>query len=270
VRPLVLQLRGPPEERLDLSGLVPHLLAGKRFREIERIAINTSKRHVAVADVFRVRPGGLETIRIEGGSDRLDRIGHEMSTGEIIVEGDAGTQAGRRMQGGRLIIEGCAGPWAASGMAGGLLQISGPAGERLGGSLPGETSGMRGGVALVRGGVGDRVGDHMRRGTIIVEGNAADDAGSRMIAGTLIICGSCGALPGYLMRRGTIVIGKRHGELSPTFTDCGIHPLVALRLMARFVRRHSARGAAVLSRPLRRWVGDMGVLGKGELFTGAI
>jgi formylmethanofuran dehydrogenase subunit C len=268
VKPLVLQLRTAPDERLDLSGLVPHLLSGKRVPEIERIAINTTKHRIVVGDVFRVRPGAPDSIRIEGSSARLDRIGVEMQNGEIVVEGDAGVQAGRRMQGGRLTIEGSAGPWAASGMAGGLVQISGTAGERLGGSLPGETSGMRGGVVLVRGAVADRVGDHMRRGTIIVEGNAADYPGSRMIAGTLIVCGSCAALPGYLMRRGTIVIGNDYAELSPTFADCGIHPLVALRLMARFVRGYSARAATVLSRPLRRWAGDMAVLGKGELFTG--
>ena len=86
-----------------------------------------------------------------------------------------------------------------------------------------------------RGNAGERAGDRMRRGTIIVEGGAGAYAGSRMIAGTLIVRRKAGALPGYLMRRGTIVLGDGAEQLSPTFVDCGVHELVALRLMAAFV-----------------------------------
>ena len=57
-----------------------------------------------------------------------------------------------------------------------------------------------------------------------------------------------GALPGYLMRRGTIVLGRSSDALSPTFVDCGHARLVALRLMAAFVREHSAAAAAALAR----------------------
>jgi formylmethanofuran dehydrogenase subunit C len=87
-----------------------------------------------------------------------------------------------------------------------------------------------------------------------------------MIAGTLVLRRGAGRLPGYLMRRGTIVLGERCDELSPTFVDCGPHDLVALRLMAAFVREHSA-AAAAFRPPLRRLAGDMAVLGKGEIFA---
>jgi formylmethanofuran dehydrogenase subunit C len=266
LKPLVFTLRQQPPERLDLSELVPHRLAGRSGSEIVGIELQTTGHKVTVGDVFRVRMGGVDQIRIEGACQRLDRIGRNVSGGEIVVEGDAGTEAGRAMTGGRLIINGSVGPLAASGMKGGSISISGDAGDRLGGPLPGEI-GMRGGVVSVRGNVGERCADRMRRGMIVVEGRAGANAGSRMIAGTLVVRGRCGALPGYLMSRGTIVLGTGADELSPTFVDGGIHDLLIIRLMAAFVAELSTRAGSILRRPLRRFAGDMAVLGKGELFV---
>ncbi len=121
------------------------------------------------------------------------------------------------------------------------------------------------GVIVVRGDVGERVGDRLRRGTIIVEGTSGNYAGSRMIAGTLILRSATGTLPGYLMRRGTIVLGRPCDTMSPTFIDCGLHDLVATRLLAKFVKAYSTRAAALLRGPLQRLAGDMAVLGKGEI-----
>ncbi|MBV9426568.1 MAG: formylmethanofuran dehydrogenase subunit C [Bradyrhizobiaceae bacterium] len=265
MKPLVLTLKERPAERLDLSPLLPHLLAGKSAAEIARIGVQTTRRPLIVGDVFRMRMGDVGRIHIEDGCDRLDWIGHGMTGGEIEVDGDVGSQAGRLMTGGRLTITGSAGPWAASGMRGGKIDIGGAAGDRLGGPLPGEMAGMRGGVVIVRGDAGERIGDRLRRGTIIVEGRAGAWAGSRMIAGTILVGGSAGPLPGYLMRRGTIVLASA-AKLSPTFIDCGRHDLVALRLLAMFVGRYSTRAAKLLQRSLRRFAGDMAVLGKGEVF----
>jgi formylmethanofuran dehydrogenase subunit C len=266
VSPLVLTLRGRPDQRLDVAPLVPHLLAGKTPREIAVLELQTTRTRVTVGDAFQVRGGDTRDIRIAGDCDRLDRIGMGMTEGTIIVEGDVGSQAGRLMSGGYLRIKGSAGPWAASGMKGGKIEIAGTAGDRLGGPLAGEMTGMRGGIVIVRGNVGDRAGDRMRRGTIVVEGGAGARAGSRMIAGTLIVRRKAGPLPGYLMRRGTLVLADGCDELSPTFLDSGVHDLVAVRLMAAFVKDHSTRAASVLRRPLRRLAGDMAVLGKGEIF----
>jgi hypothetical protein len=41
-----------------------------------------------------------------------------------------------------------------------------------------------------------------------------------------------------------------------------------MRLMAGFVKPYSARTSALLGRPLRRFAGDMAVLGNGEIFIG--
>jgi formylmethanofuran dehydrogenase subunit C len=269
VKPLVLTLRARPEQRLDLSPLVPHRLAGLPAAAIQSIELQTTRVRMTVGDAFRLRMGDPAAIRIEDACDRLDRIGHEMQGGTIAVEGPVGIQAGRRMAGGRLTIRGDAGPWAASGMRGGALEITGDAGERLGGPLAGETAGMRGGLVVVRRDAGARAGDRMRRGTILVEGSAGAYAGARMIAGTLVVRRRAGPLPGYLMRRGSIVLGDGADGFSPTFVDCGVHELVGLRLMAAFVAEHSPALAARLRRPLRRLAGDMATLGKGEIFIPA-
>ena len=265
---LTFTLRRRPEQRLDLSPLVPTLLVGKSAALIERIELQTTRCRVCVADIFRVRMGDADRIRIEGGCDRLDRIGQAMTGGEIVIDGDVGVQAGRTMAGGKLTVRGDAGPLAGSGMKNGVIEILGAPGDRLGGPLAGEVTGMRGGLIVVRGAAGHRAGDLIRRGTIIIEGEAGDYAGSRMIAGTLVVAGKAGNLPGYLMRRGTIVLGKGCSAMSPTFADCGQFELLAMRLWAGFLAPYSKSAAAVLKRPLQRFAGDMAALGKGELLLG--
>jgi formylmethanofuran dehydrogenase subunit C len=151
-------------------------------------------------------------------------------------------------------------------MSGGVIEIGGRASERLGGPLPGETIGMKGGIAVVRGDAGERTGDRMRGGLILVENRAGPYSGSRMIAGTLIVRKRAAAFPGYLMQRGTLVLGEGCDRLSPTFLDCGVHDLLALRLIGAFVHRFSPQLSRLLQRPSRRFAGDVAVLGKGEIF----
>lgn len=268
MKPLILSLRQQPAQRLDLSPLVPHLLAGKTASQIERIALQTTRVPVEVAEIFRVRMGDPERILIEGACEKFDRVGHSMTGGDLRVEGDVGTQVGRLMTAGRLTIGGNAGPWAASCMKGGALEITGSAGDCLGGPLAGEMAGMRGGVVVVRGHAGERAGDRMRRGTIVIEGKSGAYAGSRMIAGTLLMGRQTGPLPGFLMKRGTIVLAQGSTELSPTFVDCGQHQLLAMKLWSEFISSYSKLAGAYLKRPLRRLAGDMAVLGKGEIFVG--
>jgi len=268
VKPLTFTLHQRPEQRLDLSSLVPHFLVGKTAAQIERIELQTTRVRVDVAEIFRLRMGDAEYLRIEGASDRFDRVGEGMTAGEIVVEGDVGIRAGRMMRGGRLTVHGTAGPWAASGMKAGVIEIFGTVADCLGGPLAGEMAGMRGGTVVVRGRAGERAGDRMRRGTIIIEGEAGSYAGSRMIAGTLIVGRKAGPLPGFLMKRGTIVLGAGCSAISPTFVDCGQHELLGMRLLAGFIDGYSKRGASLLRRPLQRLAGDMAVRGNGEILIG--
>jgi formylmethanofuran dehydrogenase subunit C len=258
-------LRGEPDQRLDLSPLVPERLAGLSQEEIERLPVGTGRVPVLVGDAFGVVMGDPETVAIEGGSARLDGVGEGMASGALVLEGDAGQRVGRKMRGGRLEVRGSAGHRAASGMRGGAFVVTGDCGDFLGGPLAGEVEGMAGGVAVVRGNAGARAGDRLRRGLIVVEGRAGDFVGSRMIAGTVVVCGRAGAMPGALMRRGSLLLGGA-AALAPTFVPVlRAEGGVFLALLARALRRHSEAAAALAERPARRLAGDMASLGKGEI-----
>ena len=87
---LVFRLKGEPEERLDLSPLIPERLDGLAKAEIEALPVGTTKRGLTVGDVFDLSGSDVSDIFIEGGSARLDQIGLGLSKGSIRVEGDVG------------------------------------------------------------------------------------------------------------------------------------------------------------------------------------
>ncbi|MCQ8783175.1 formylmethanofuran dehydrogenase subunit C [Mangrovibrevibacter kandeliae] len=265
---LTFTLRAEPEERLDLSPLVPSRLSGSSEREIAALPIGTTKRGLTVGDVFAIMMGEADAIRFDGGSARFDNLGFAMQGGEIRVTGDVGACLGRRMAGGRLVVEGNAGPFAGSGLLGGEVVVGGNAGDRLAGPLGGEMTGMRGGFLHVTGSAGRRAADRMRRGVIVVDGDVGEDAASRMIAGTLLVGGRAADGAGTLMRRGTVIVAGGVSELGPTFLDNGVAQLLALRLMARGYPGIGWIGER-LARPMRRFGGDTAALGKGEVFVPA-
>lgn len=268
MKPLVFALKAKPAQRLDLSPLLPHLLAGKSVAEIAAIDLATTREKITVGDVFTLRAGSVEELRFDGGSERFDRLGRGLQNGRISVDGDVGIEAGRGMSGGELVVSGDAGPFAGSGMSGGRIEIAGDAGDFLAGPREGEMQGMSGGVLIVRGSVGQRPGDRLRRGTIVIEGHTGDCPGSRMIAGTLVVLGRCGAHPGYLMKRGTIALAKPP-VLGATFVDSGMFASSFPGLFSRLLQAESSGAGKLFKAPLRRFSGDMAALGKGEIFVPA-
>jgi formylmethanofuran dehydrogenase subunit C len=266
VSALVFRLKRLPDQRIDLSGLTPQALQGRTEKAIARIPIHTTREKLEVGDIFTIGRGEPTSLRFEGGSERFDFVGAGMIAGDITVEGPVGQQAGRLMRGGRLHIRGNAGPYAASRLAGGRLEIEGDAGDRLGGPLAGEMAGMSGGLVIVRGNAGARAGDRLRRGLLVIEGRSGEDSGSRMMAGTLVLGAGPTGAPGPLMRRGTIVVLEPDCPISPTFVDCGSHRLLAARLLAAELERLGLALTPKLKQPLRRFAGDMSVLGKGEIW----
>jgi formylmethanofuran dehydrogenase subunit C len=267
VNALTFTLRAKPDQRLDLSPLTPDRLKHLSIDEIAGLELQTTKWRATAGDVFDIQEGDAAELRFEGGSDRFDRLGHEMRGGSIIVDGDAGSQAGRLMAGGVLEIRGNTGPWTGSGMRAGHIKISGNAGDWLGGPLAGELAGMRGGLIHVKGDAGREAGHRLRRGIVAIEGNAGPYAGRAMIAGTLVIAGRAGALPGYLMRRGTMVLGQSPADLSPSFNYCGRAEFIFTQLLSSELQQAKIRMAGMLTKPLRRYAGDLAVRGKGEILV---
>ena len=261
-----LKLRAEPPERIDLHAISPLALSRLTEAEAGKLAIGTTRKGVSLGDLFAITLDGSDTLVIEGGSSRLDRVGADLSEGIIRVEGDVGQRLGEGMAGGALTVTGSAAPFAGALATGGTITIEGDAGDSAGGAVYAAKAGLDGATLIVKGRAGANLGDRMRRGLILVA-EAGAHAGSRMIAGT-ILADVLGDHPGYGMRRGTIVAG-RHGALLPTFVETGTPDLVYLRLLRRNLERHGHRQAELLKGSLRRHSGDLATLGKGELFSAA-
>jgi formylmethanofuran dehydrogenase subunit C len=103
----------------------------------------------------------------------------------------------------------------------------------------------------------------MRRGLIVVNGDAGDYAGGRMVAGTIVLKRGVGRGAGFGLRRGSLILLEQPKELLPTFGDCGVLEFDYLRLLERSFR--AAGNAIKLGDRARRLMGDMSVLGKGEM-----
>jgi formylmethanofuran dehydrogenase subunit C len=263
VSALTFELKAKLDQRLDLSPLIPSRLKDLKSKEIEALPIGTTRITLNVGDVFKVKGADASKIRFAGTDARCDKIGADLSEGEIAVDGDAGAYLGAGMKRGRIEVKGDAGALAGASMAGGSIAVAGDAGERAAGILVGETMGMKGGVLRIGGKAGPMLGERMRRGLIIVEGDAGDYAGGRMIAGTILFKRRVGRNAGYGLRRGSLIFVEAPKDLLPTFGDCGVMEFDYLRLLERWL---SENGKPIkLGGRARRLMGDMSVLGKGEM-----
>jgi formylmethanofuran dehydrogenase subunit C len=237
VSALTLELRSEPNQRLDLSPLTPAKLAGMKPKDIQAIAIGTAREAVTVGDLFKLKGTDATKLRFLNTDARCDKIGEGLTEGEIVIDGDAGAYIGSKMRAGKIAVSGSVGALAGSSMRGGRLSIGGKAGSLL--------------------------GERMRRGLIIGRGGAGDYAGGRMIAGTILLRGRVGRFAGYGLRRGSLILDKEPKELLPTFGDCGVLDFNWLRILDRQLK--ASDGRFKLSFRARRLMGDMAVLGKGEM-----
>jgi formylmethanofuran dehydrogenase subunit C len=263
VSALTLELVTEPNQRLDLSPLTTAGLAGRKPKDIQAIAVGTTREAVTVGDVFKLKGTDAAKLRFIGTDERCDRIGQGLTEGEIIVDGNAGAYLGATMRAGKIAVSGSTGPFAGASMQGGIIDIVGDAGERAGGVGVGETYGLRGGRLSIGGKAGAMLGERMRRGLIIGRGGAGDYAGARMIAGTILLKGRIGRWAGYGLRRGTLILDKEPKDLLPTFGDCGTLDFNWLRLLDRQLK--ATDGRFKVGYRARRLIGDMAVLGKGEM-----
>ncbi len=262
-----LTARHAPTLRVDLRGITPAVCAGLDRARIERLAVTHGNQTLALAELFDVTQadGAADELVLQGDLSRFDRIGWQMATGAIVVEGAAGDYVGGGMSGGSLTVRGHAGALAACEMAGGTLTIEGNAGDFCASTLPGSMDGMRGGTLVVKGNAGERFADRMRRGTAMVFGNAGDFLASRLVAGTVAIGGNTGAHVGYGMRRGSVVLAGATAQIAPTFVPALVDAAVIWQLLARDLARHGGPFAALPTRRITRHLGDLAAGGKGEL-----
>ena len=87
---------------------------------------------------------------------------------------------------------------------------------------------------------------------------------------TIVALGQVGSHPGYLMRRGTVILADSRARPLPTFNDNGEHELLAIHLLLEsLVEYGSAFRRLAKQRRFRRWVGDLGAGGQGEILLPA-
>jgi len=265
---LTFTLKKQPNQRVDMSPLVPANLSGKTLAEIAEIPLQCGKPLIPVGELFDITGDDALDIVISNSFAKLDFIGKELDGGSITVNGDAGAYLGIGMKSGEIKVNGNAGLYAACEMKKGYLEINGNVGDFLGGALPGNKMGMKGGSILVKGNAGDRVGDHMRRGLILIEGNAGDYCGSRMTAGTIAVLGNTGKYLGYAMRRGTLLLWIQP-QLLASFNDCGAHTLGFLPLLFGAFKAFNSKFAdpTISFNRVQRYAGDMSEMGRGEVLV---
>ncbi len=222
MREVILTPKERPDVPLEAEVITPDEFAGRDPEEILELTVYEGNRERELGDFFDLegRPGDSadETrIVIDGDVDHVKLIGHEMSGGEIIVEGDVGRHAGAQMEGGRLVVKGDADDWVGREMKGGEIIVKGDAGNYVGATYRGEWRGMSGGRIVVKGDAGDEIGEWMSDGEIVIEGDAGIMIGIHMQGGQIIVRGSCGVRPGAEMEAGTIVVQGRVEDILPTF-----------------------------------------------------
>lgn len=265
---VTLTLRGAPDGPLDLEGITPDRLASLGAAEIAALRVWAGARATPLGEHFDVAGGRAAVLRLVGATARLDGVGAGMAGGTLVVDGDLGRRAGAGMAGGTLEVRGAVGDDAGAGMAGGVLRVDGSAGDRLGAAPPGAAKGMRGGEIVVRGPAGADAGARVRRGLIVVGGDCGPGAARAAIAGTLVVLGRVGAGAGVQSKRGSVVaVGAV--DVPPTYRYACTYRPPHLRLTFTHLRR--AHGLAVDARVLdgrwRRYTGDAGVPGRGEILA---
>ena len=265
---ITLSLRAGIEDAIDLDGVTADRLAALSAGEIAALPIRAGGRAVALGELFDVRGEQSDRVRVEGSLARVDGLGAGMQGGEMLVDGDVGHRAGAGMTGGWLDVRGHAGDEAGLAMAGGAVRITGNAGHRCGAAAAGAAKGMSGGELVIAGSVGDEVGARARRGLIVVGGDTGEQSARAMIAGTLVVIGRTGARAGRGSKRGSIVaIGGI--DIPPTYQyACTFQPPHLRLTLTYLYRRYGlAVDGAVLDGRYRRYCGDAGDIGKGEILV---
>lgn len=226
MKEITLTLRKPPSLALEAEVITPDSFAGREIEEIKALEVHYGNEELPLGEFFdvhgsRVVDAGELRIILAGDAGRVKWVGHEMSTGEILINGNMGMYVGANMQGGRIIVEGDADSFAGQQMRGGELIIRGNAGNYLGSSYRGDWRGMRGGVIIVEGNAGSENGEFMMGGKIHIKGDCGSFPGIHMKKGLIIIDGTAAGRVGAQMLGGNIVVNGGVANMLPGFKLIG-------------------------------------------------
>jgi formylmethanofuran dehydrogenase subunit C len=263
---VTLTLRAPLEESIEADCIAPNAFGSLGEGEIGALPVWAGRTRRTLADYFDVKGGRSTSIRVVGDVRRMHDIAAGMSDGDLVVDGDVGSRLATGMIAGEVDILGSAGDDAGVGMSGGSLRIRGNAGDRVGAAMPGASRGLTGGEIVVEGSAGADAGARMRRGLLFVGGDAGTHAARAIIAGTVIVLGRVGRDPAFASKRGSLVVG---GGVDVPITyrfACDYEPPHVRLALTYLVRRYGlSLGRELVHGRYRRYCGDAGTVGKGEI-----
>lgn len=263
---VTLTLRSPLEQEIEAECIVADAFATLGNREIAALPVWAGRHRHHLGDFFDVTGERSTSVRVVGDVRRADGIGAAMASGDLVVDGSAGSRVAAGMTGGRVDVLGSVANDAGAGMASGSLRIRKNAGNRTGAATPGASRGATGGEIVVEGSVGDDVGARMRRGLVFVGGNAGDRAARAIIAGTIMVVGHVGTEPAHASKRGSLVVG---GDVRVPVTyryACDYappHVRVALTYLSR--RFGLSIAHTLVDGRYRRYCGDASTIARGEI-----
>jgi formylmethanofuran dehydrogenase subunit C len=132
---LTFTLKQNTASKIDCSRLTPNGLADLSLTQIKNLSLTNSKNSAKVSDYFEVSGTDTENIIFKNPSKQLDFIGHKMSHGSIICQGDVGDRVGDQMRRGLILIDGNAGDYCGSRIVAGTIGIYGNVGKYVGFSM---------------------------------------------------------------------------------------------------------------------------------------
>jgi formylmethanofuran dehydrogenase subunit C len=252
---------------LEADAIAPDRLRGP-LSTLSNLPVWHGNREMRLSDHFQIEGDAEDgVVEVLGDCSRVKGLGKAMTSGQLLIRGNAGMHTGAEMLGGRIDVIGDAGDWLGAEMRGGLIHVHGNARNRVGSAYLGAQVGMRGGAILIDGDAGDEAGANMRRGLIAVRGRCGDLAGVAMIAGSLFACGGVGRRAGAGMKRGSIVVIGGAFEPVPTFRFACVDRPAFLQVYLRQLTAWGFDGRAEPGRQFRRFRGDQLALGRGEILV---
>ncbi len=235
----------------------PEIFQDKTVKEIAALGVWEGNKEKRLGDLFKIEEKAEDTpnIVISGEAGEVRRIGLDMKSGEIVVNGNAGMHLGEKMKGGKITVNGNAEGWTGSEMKNGLIEIHGNASDYLASPYRGSDAGMKGGKIVVDGNVGANSAVFMKGGVIKIKGSAGQFLGFRMHDGAIHVEKECRSRVGASMVAGKIVVSGLLEEVMPTFSIDSIKPKVKID------DSETAIG------PFYVFLGDIAESGNGKLFV---
>jgi len=137
MRKIVLTPRGFSKIPIEADVISPDNFAGKTIPEIREMEIYYGNKVHPMKEYIHAQGKVAESpekqlIVIDGDARHIKHIGEGMTTGRIVIQGDAGMHTGVQMSGGDITVTGNVGDWCGAEMKGGLIRVLGNAGNLVG------------------------------------------------------------------------------------------------------------------------------------------